>query len=111
MHRKTATVTLLSMVLASAFLIGSLPMSNHMSAMRMNHQMAPERAAPQITTAQENVKSTPSDSCCDEICPFSIFLVPQTVYAAPPEDNRHIAKSDTINQTIYRESVVPPPKA
>jgi hypothetical protein len=111
MSRKTLAVHLFSIALASALLMGALPMTSHMSSMRMDREMVSERAVSETNIVSGNMNATSSESCCDVICPFSIFLVPQFAYAATCGDKKQVVNSDPLIQSIYIESAVPPPKA
>ena len=111
MYRKIVPVNLFSIVLASAFLIGSLPMSMHMSSMHMDGQTISVIAVSETNITSGNMNSARSESCCDVICPFSIFLVPQTVYGILYGDNKQVVNSNPVIQLIYLESIAPPPKA
>jgi hypothetical protein len=110
MYRKTFAIHLFSIALAAAFLVGSFPMSNHMASMAMNQKMVSKMAAAQANLAPGNVNKT-SESCCDVICPFSIFLAPQTAYAVLYGDNKQVVNSNPVIELIYIESIAPPPKA
>src|SRR5258706_10347279 len=111
MHIKTLAVNLFSIALASALLIGSLPMTNHMSSMPMEGKIVSALAVAETNITSGNVNSASSESCCDVICPFSIFLVPQTTSAVLYGDNKQVLTSDPLIQSIYLESTVPPPNA
>ena len=86
-------------------------MSNPMSSMPMGDKMVSEMAVSQTNITSGNMNRPSSESCCDVICPFSIFLVPQFAYATAFGDNKQAVDSDPIIQSIYLESTVPPPKA
>ena len=111
MNRKTLAVRLLSIALASALLIGALPMTSHMPSMRTDGKMVSEMAVSQTNITSGNMNASSSEACCDVICPFSIFLVPQAAYAVLYGENRQIVNSDHTIHSIYLESIVPPPKA
>ncbi len=114
MYTKTVAVNLLSIVLASAFLVGSLPMSNHMSSMRMDKKLVSEITVSQTNVAPWNVNNKSSGSCCDAMSPFSLacdFLVSQSGYVAQSGGSKQVVNLDPIVQSIYIEAFAPPPKA
>jgi hypothetical protein len=106
--------------LVSAFLIGSLPMSNHMSVQTMHmddhvdeSKVSEAAASPMVAGPgnEENHHHTSSESCCNACCPFCIFVVVQSVSAIPCGDNEKVGYSDLIIQSVYVTSITPPPKA
>ena len=114
MYTKTFAVKLLSIVLASAFLVGSFPMPSHMSSMGMVDKMVSERAVPQINPAPGNVNNASSGSCCDAMSPYSLtcdFLFSQLGSFAQFGDSEQVVNLDPIIQSIYIKAASPPPKA
>lgn len=111
MTGKIFTSKLLSAVLGSALLIGLLPMSNHMSFMQT---MSIDAAtASQSHIVQGNVGDTSPRSCCDAIGPLSPacdFVISQSGYVAQYGGNERVEDTAPIVQSIYIETIAPPPK-
>ena len=117
MYRNTVVVKLFSIVLASAFLIESLPMFNPMSSMLtmgMDQKMISEMAVSQINVASGNVNGSSSGSCCDAIGTFSLscdFVVSRSGSVVEYGVSKQVLDSLPIIQSTYIEAVSPPPKA
>ena len=116
MAGKMFRAKLLHNLLVLVFLVGLLPMSNHVSSMqtmRMDKTMA-SSWAPQGNVTTENMDKNSASSCCDAICPFSLacaFVVPRPVYAIAYGGSERISYSALIVRSIYLQVAVPPPKA
>jgi hypothetical protein len=102
---------LLHLVLGVTFLVGLLPISNHMLTMQVMHMDASTSLS---GTAQEKTGDIPTGSCCEAIgslllvCDFMVF---QLAYAGSTGGSEQIAYSVPIVQLIYTKSLAPPPKA
>jgi len=117
MYRKTVVAHLLSIVLASAFLIGSLPMPNHMFSMRMDKKMVSEMAVSQTNIAPKNFgdnSTGTSGTCCDAIGSFSLvcdFIATQFARVIVYGGSERVVNSASAVQSIYIKAASPPPKA
>jgi hypothetical protein len=118
MSRIISSINRWFVALVSAFLIGSLPMSNHMSVLTMHmddhvdESTVSETAASPIAAGLGNEEDHhPSESCCNACCPFCIFVVVQSVSAIPSGDNERVEYSDPVIQFVYINSITHPPKA
>jgi len=101
--------------LVSAFLIGCLPMSNHMSA--PTHHLEKDLVSDLSTSHSDVVtegaedQHASSDLCCSACCPSCIVIIAQSVFAVPYGDNIKVVNSAPVFQTVYIKFIVPPPKA
>jgi hypothetical protein len=98
--------------LVSAFLIGFLSMSNHMSVltMHMEQHRVSSLAIHSSNAAPENEEDHHT-LCCSACCPSCIFIVFQSIFAIPCGDNAKVLNSAPVFQTVYIKFIVPPPKA
>ncbi|SRR6266542_2155092 len=102
---------LLHILLGTIFLVGLLPISNHMLSMQEMH-MAVEASI--SSTAQEKTGGNSTGPCCEAIgslllaCDFMVF---QSAWVGSNRGSEQIAYSIPIVQSIYIESLAPPPKA
>jgi hypothetical protein len=100
---------ILLFILAFALLIGSSPLSNHMTspmdAMMTQHgNMAGENGAGEKSTMP----------CCNEVAQFSIscaFLVPEYGHIELSGGSVRVGISTALVQSIYLKAQSPPPKA
>jgi hypothetical protein len=102
---------LLSLLLGSVFLIGLLPISNHMSSMQT---MQMDAGVSLNSTAHEKTSDNSTGSCCDAIGSFLLacdFMVFQSAAAGSNRGSQQIAYSVPVIQSIYLETLAPPPKA
>ena len=102
---------LLHILLGVTFLLGLLPISNHMLSMQ---GMRMDAAASQSITAHEKAAGNFSGSCCEAIGSFLLacdFMVFQSAYADLNGGSEQIAYSVPIIQSIYIATLAPPPKA
>lgn len=114
MYGKTVAVNLVSIVLASTFLFGLLPMSGSMPSMRMNIPKVSEITISPANTSPGNVNGTSSGSCCDVMGSLLMscdFMVSQCGHVIEYGDSKHVVSSIPIIQSIYLDAVIPPPKA
>lgn len=111
MVSKIWSVRLLHILLGITFLVGLLPISNHMLTMQAMHMVA---GASSGNTTQEETGDYSAASCCEAIgslllaCDFMVF---QPVCAGPSGGSEKIAYSVLILQSIYIQILAPPPKA
>jgi len=111
MISKIWNAKLLHILLGSTFLIGLLPISNHMLSMQAMHMNA---VASVSSTVQEKATENSTGSCCEAIgssllaCDFMVF---QTACVGSNGGSEQIVYSVPIVQSIYIESLAPPPKA
>ena len=102
---------LLHIVLGVTFLIGLLPISNHMLPMQAMYM---DSETSLRSTAQARTGDNSTGSCCEAIGSFLLscdFVVCQSVCACANRDSEQIASSVSFVQSISIESLVPPPKA
>jgi hypothetical protein len=98
---------LLFLTLTFALLMGLLPISNHMSPMRM------DATAPQINNLQENAGDHSTSSCCVAIGPSVLtceFMASPSACIPEYGDCERVAYSVAIIQAIYIQTLAPPPK-
>ncbi len=111
MISKIWNTKLLHIVLGTTFLVGLLPISNHMLSMQGMHMAAETSIS---STAQEKTRGNSTGSCCEAIgsllfaCDFIVF---ESADAGPSGGSEQIAYVVPIIQSIYIESLAPPPKA
>src|SRR6266536_3354056 len=99
---------LLDILLGFTFLIGLLPISNHMLSMQAMHMNA---VASVSGTVQEKTSDNSTGSCCDVITPCSLgvaFLVPQTGIITSYGDSKRVISLAPKVQSIYIEALIPP---
>jgi hypothetical protein len=99
-------------MLASAFLIGILLMSNHMSVLTIHveqHRVSSLATSP--SSAVPEHEESHHVLCCSACCPFCIFIVFQSVSVIPCGDTLKVVNSIPIFQAVYLKSIIPPPKA
>jgi hypothetical protein len=101
--------------LVSAFLIGCLPMSNHMSVPTQHFEkdLVSDLSASHndvITKSAEN-QHTSSELCCSACCPSCVFMIAQFVFTVPCGGNVKVVNSTQAFQVVYIKSIIPPPKA
>ena len=102
---------LLHILLGTTFLVGVLPMSNHMLPMPEMHMETPDFLR---STSQEKPSDNHNGSCCEAIgsslllCDFVAF---QSGYANSNGGSEQFAYSSPIVQLIYIDTLAPPPKA
>jgi hypothetical protein len=115
MYKRNAALNHWLVALVSVFLIGFLPISNHMSvpAPHMEKDLVSKLTTSPGDIALENVtdQHTSSELCCSECCPSCVFILAQPVFAIPCGDNVKIVNSTPVFQTVYTKSIIPPPKA
>ena len=102
---------LLHLVLGVTFLVGLLPISNHMLTMQVMHMDASTSLS---STAQEKTGDIPTGSCCEAIGSLLLvydFMIFQSACADPSGDSEEILHSIPILQSLYIQSLSPPPKA
>ncbi len=102
---------LLSLLLGSIFLIGLLPISNHMLSMQAMHMNA---VASVSSTVQEKTTENSTGSCCEAIGSFLLacdFMVFQTAFVGSNWGSNQITYSIAVIHLVYIETLVPPPKA
>lgn len=103
----------LFILLTSAIAMELFPISHptvsmpkmHMDEMPMSYHSNMEHGS-----AGDNSTGT----CCDEIASFAIgcaFLVPQYTFVDCSGDNERVIDSNPLVQSIYLETLTPPPKA
>jgi hypothetical protein len=105
--------------LLSAFLVGLLLLSNHVSAMTMSL----EHHGDEGTVSETNVYPTSVDtkdeqnhhaspeSCCRACCPSCFLMAIQLVVDIPCGDKLKVADSVPVFQIVFIKSIIPPPKA
>jgi hypothetical protein len=111
MTRKIWNAKLLHFLLGFTFLIGLLPISNHMLSMQAMHMDA---TASLGSPVQEKTSNNSTGSCCEAIGSFLLacdFMAFQIAFVGSNGGNNQIAYSIPIVQSIYIESLAPPPKA
>ena len=102
---------LLHIILGVTFLVGLLPVPNHMLSMQEMH-MAAEASISSM--AQEKPSGNSTSSCCEAIGSLLFgcdFIVIQSMYADLNGGSEQIAYSVPIVQSIYIQTLAPPPKA
>ena len=108
---KTWNAKLTHILLGLTLLVGLLPISNHMESMRViSMNMA---ASPSITTDEKTSDNSPG-SCCEAIGSFLLacdFIVFQSAFIDPTGGSEQVAYSLPIVQSIYIQTLAPPPKA
>lgn len=104
---------LLLILLASAIVMGVSPRSHPMLSMPTMH-MEETTTSHQTNMDHGNMGENSTGSCCDEIAQFSIgcaFLVPQYACVDFFVDSKRVIHSKPAVQSIYIETVTPPPKS
>jgi hypothetical protein len=104
---------LLFTVLTSAILMGLSPMSHPMSSMQIMHTDEMTLSY-QNNMQHETAGKNSTGTCCDEIASFAIgcsFLVPQYACIDAFGGIKRVMSSDPIVQSIFIETLTPPPKA
>ena len=106
-------VRILFILLISAIVMGLLPMTHPMFSMQttLRDKMAISHQG-KMDHGGGGDKS--SGSCCDEIAQFSVgcsFLVPQYACLDSSGGSKQVVNSSPVVQSIYIETVTPPPKA
>ena len=102
---------LLHILLGVTFLVGLLPISNHMLSVQV---MPMDGSASLNSTAQEKTSDTSTGSCCDAIGSFLLgcdFMVFESMWTDSNGGSEQMAYSVPIVQSIYIEFLAPPPKA
>jgi hypothetical protein len=99
--------------LISAIVMGLLPMTHPMFSMQttLRDEMA---ISHQDKMDHGSAGDKSSGSCCDEIAQFSVgcsFLVPQYACLDSSGGSKQVVNSSPVVQSIYIETVTPPPKA
>jgi hypothetical protein len=105
--------------LLSAFLVGLLLLSNHMSAMTMSldhhgdeDTISQADVYPTSVGAEdEETHHASSESCCRECCPSCFLMAIQSVVDIPCGDKLKVLDSVPVFQIIFIKSIFPPPKA
>ncbi len=110
---KIAMARMLLSTLAFGFLVGVLPISNHMTMQIM--QMGEVAISQHGNMADENSAGDRSAMpCCDDIAQTftgCAFLVPQYSSVGASKGSERVAYSTLLIQTIYIEILAPPPKS
>jgi hypothetical protein len=111
MLSKIWNVKLLRIVLGVTFLVGLLPISDHMLTMQAMHIETSESLS---STEQEKQDPSPMGSCCEAIGSLLLtcdFLAVQLAYIGSIWGGKQFPYSVPIVQLIYIKSLAPPPKA
>ena len=106
-------------MLISAFLVGLLLSSNHMSALTMNFDhhgdegivLAMNVYPTSVSVEDGENHHDSSESCCKECCPSCFIMVIQSVGDIPRGDKLKAVDAVPVFQTIFIKSIIPPPKA
>jgi len=105
---KVSMAKLLFSVLTSAILMGLTPMSHPMSSMQTMHM-------DEMTISyQNNMEHESADKSSAEIASFAIgcsFLVPQYACIDSFGGSKQVINGNPLAQSIYIETLTPPPKA
>jgi len=100
-------------LLTSAVVMGLFPISHSMLSMQ-TMRMGEITISHQSDMDHESAGDNSTGSCCDEIAPFSIgrsFLIPQYVCVEFSGGSKRVIYSKPVVQSIYIETLTPPPKA
>jgi hypothetical protein len=103
---------LLLIVMTSAILMGLSSMSHPMSSMQIMH-MDEMTLSYQNNMEHERAGKNSTGSCCDEIASFAIgcsFMVPQYACMDLSGGSEQVINSNPLVQSIYIDTLTPPPK-
>lgn len=103
---------LLFILFISTIVMGLFPMPHSMSSMQIMHM--DEMTVSQQSNMEHSGTGNSSGSCCDEIAPFSVacaVLVPEHTFFDSSGGSNKVIISNLKVQSIYIETLTPPPKA
>lgn len=113
MNRKTAVVNVLTIVLASAFLIGSLQMAVSESFMQMDGKTGSPMADFQINRVSQYYGDNPSGTCCDVLvscAPACDFVATQLASVIVCGGCEEVVNSSPKVRLVQIKAESPPPK-
>jgi hypothetical protein len=106
-------VRFLFILYVSIILMGLFPMTHPMLSMQAMH-MDEMTISQQTNMEHGSGHDRSTGSCCDEIAPFSVgcaLLVPQYTFFDSAGGSNKIINSNLVLQSVYIETLTPPPKA
>jgi hypothetical protein len=96
----------------STIVMGLFPLTHPMLSMQTMH--TDELTISHQSNMEHSGAGNSMGSCCDEIAPFSVgcaLLVPEYTFFDSSGGSNKVINSDLVVQSIYIETLTPPPKA